>query len=193
MKKQIGLIILTLGLPGFVARASVVDLNVDDIDTSSGEVPMPAGYGGLSWAHNIGVWGFAQYPYNPATPPNRVTFNYTGPIDVVAESLVTFLNGPEVFDGAYFSGNYTAQFNLYNGTTLVATSGVLALSDVATFLPSGYSGLVTSVGIVGDKGYFAMDDFQYGVPVPEPCSLSLACLGALALALRLRHQTSPKG
>ena len=38
-----------------------------------------------------------------------------------------------------------------------------------------------------------MDDFQYGVPVPEPCSLSLACLGALALALRLRHQTRPKG
>ena len=187
MKRQIALLLVGLGLMAGSAGAATIVLNFDDINTSSGPVGMPAGYGGLTWDSNIGVWGTPQPPYNPASDPNRVLFDLGVGIPGVAESLVTFA-GPEIFDGAYFTGDSfhaaTAQFNLYNGATLVATSAVLPLSDTPTFLASGYAGPVTKVGIVGNRDYFAMDDFTYE-PVPEPSMWGLLPVGILGLRRKL--------
>src|SRR3954471_21461004 len=86
-----------------VARGAQVILTFDDIATASMPVPMPAGYGGVNWAGNIGVWADDQPPYNPKSPPNRVLFNLHSESGV-AESIVAFIGGPKSFAGAYFSG-----------------------------------------------------------------------------------------
>ena len=119
MKLGIAAVLLALGLPAAAFAQTV--LTFDDVNTGFGVVPIPAGYGGVSWAANMGLWGFPQPPYDPQSPPNRVLFNLNGEGDVI-ESLVTFIGGPKVFDGAYFSGFGNIQFKLYNGATLVATS-----------------------------------------------------------------------
>jgi hypothetical protein len=187
MKNRIGTISLALGLTVMAAAGAQTVLNFDDVDTSPGVVSMPAGYGGLNWGGNIGLWGSPQPPYNPQSIPNRVLFNRSGESGV-AESDATFIGGPKTFDGAYFTGGAgTAQFNLYSGATLVATSGILNLSSTPTFLASGYSGPVDKVGIVGDRGFFAMDDFTYE-PVPEPSTLGLLALGGLAFGPRPRQR-----
>jgi hypothetical protein len=74
--------------------------------------------------------------------------------------------------------NYT----LYNGSTLVfQTPESAELSHTPTFVASGYSGLVTSVVIAGPQGHFAMDDFTFTSPVPEPSAFALTALGGFAL------------
>jgi hypothetical protein len=59
-----------------------------------------------------------------------------------------------------------------------------------TFLASGYSGLVNSIGIVGNKGFFAMDDFTYHL-VPEPSTLALGWFVTIATLIcgRRRRKT----
>ncbi len=180
--RRIAIVAIALVFVALAARAQVVVLNFDDIPTGGGVVQMPSGYGGLTWDQNIGVWGWTQDPYNPSSFPNRVLFNYDGSSGV-AESKASFIGGPQIFDGAYFSGIGTVDINLYLGGSLVATSSVLTLSSTATFLPSDYSGLVDSVGIVGNEGLFAMDDFTYQV-VPEPAAVGMLAIGILAAALR---------
>ena len=126
-----------------------------------------------------------QAAYIPQSPPNRVLFNRNLEAGV-AETLVTFIGGPKIFDGAYFSGFDDVQFNLYIGATLVGTSSVLSLGGIGpsthgpTFLASGYAGPVDTVGIVGDRSYFVMDNFTFE-QVPEPSTLLLLGIGAISL------------
>jgi hypothetical protein len=171
-----------LYLPSYALAAPTV-LTFDDISAGSGVVPMPAGYGFVNWAANIGVWGASQPPYNPQSSPNRVLFNLHSESGI-AESLVTFNSGAKIFDGAYFSGYNNVQFKLYSGATLVAMSSALDLGNIGsgpTFLPSGYASPIDSVGIVGNRGAFAMDNFTFEVPVPEPSTFALLGIGAIAL------------
>jgi hypothetical protein len=158
-------------------------LTFDDVATPGGNVVlMPPGYGGLNWASNMGVWGYVQPPFNAQSPPNRVLFNFNGELGTV-ESLVTFIGGPKIFDGAYFSGASNVQFNLYSGTSLVATSSILSLGSGGsgpTFLASGYASPVDKVGIVGSRGLFSMDNFTFE-QVPEPSTLLLLGIGAISL------------
>jgi len=83
-----------------------------------------------------------QSPYNPSFPPPERVYDNQG----VSEGQFSFLS-PVVFDGAWFAGYdfATVQFNLYLSSVLVWSSGVLAPSDVPTFLGSGYAGLVDKV------------------------------------------------
>src|SRR5262249_38878201 len=116
MTTRIGSISLALGLTVMAAASAQTVLNFDDlvIPGGSAAVAFPPGYGGLNWPSNMEVVG----PFSGGIPslPNEVAFGHltTG----FGESDVTFINGPKVFDGAYFKGDFlgglTAQFNLYN-------------------------------------------------------------------------------
>jgi hypothetical protein len=152
---------------------------------------MPAGYGGVSWPTNMGFYGISEPPWNPQSSPNRVLFNLNPGDTGVFESIVTFIGGPKIFDGAYFSGRNDVQFKLYGGTILVAESSILSLGSVTssgsgpTFLASGYAGPVDSVGIIGLRGQLVMDDFTFH-EVPEPSTLFLLGIGAIRLLGRRR-------
>jgi hypothetical protein len=194
MRLRLALSVAFLALFAFAVSGSATDLNFDDIDTGGGVVAMPNGYGGWGWAHNIGVYGTVQDPYNPHTPPNRALFNFDQCCDY-AESLVTSNIGPVTFQGAWFAGvqglGGPIFFNLYLGGNLVATSGSLDPTNVPTFLDSGYNGLVDAVGIVGTEGFFVMDDFTFsGGGVPEPGTLLMFASGVAALGGVVRRKLS---
>src|SRR5689334_5868857 len=110
-------------LPSYaVGAAPSTVLTFDDIATPGLVIyPIPSGYGGVSWPDNVGVWsypqGFDGNLYLPESPPNRVLFNRNHETGV-AETIVSFINGPTIFDGAYFSGFNSFQFKLYNGSAL---------------------------------------------------------------------------
>ncbi len=180
-----GFFVLALFLGPVAAKASTVVLTFDDL---TGEGPMPSGYGGFNWASNMGYWDTPQDPYNPESGATRVLFNISGQTGY-GESLVSWISGSGVFDGAYFDGESDAYvyINLYFDGNLVATTPTLYMTNVPTFLSSGYSGQVDAVGIYGDMGYFAMDNFTYETSastIPEPASFLLlgTGLGVIGLA-----------
>jgi hypothetical protein len=169
-------------------------VNFDDLVIPAGHVVVlpPPGYGGVNWPSNayVAAIGTGHNINNANSAPNAVGFGQLVATESFQENNVTFINGPQIFDGAYFDGgaiypftNRPVHFNLYNGTTLVATSALLNLSATPTFLASGYSGPVDRVGIVGDVIQFVMDDFTY-TPIPEPSTVGLLALGLLAFGLR---------
>jgi hypothetical protein len=96
---------------------------------------------------------------------------------------------PFKFDGAWFSGGDQVQYKLYSGSTLVFTSAVSPqLTATNIFVPSGYTGLVTSVVVLGRQGYYAMDDFTFNTPVPEPTTYGLMGAGLLGVAAVVRRR-----
>jgi hypothetical protein len=95
------------------------------------------------------------------------------------------------FDGAWFSGGDQVRYQLYNNGALVYTSADSAmLSAVSSWVPSGYTGLVDEVVIVGRQGFYAMDDFTFNSPVPEAGSLALFSAGLLALGALIRRRAN---
>ena len=170
-----------------IGGASATTLTFDDLTGYGG---LPANYGGFTWASNMGYYDSDQPPYNPQSPPERVLFNY-GSCCAYAESDVTW-NGPGTitFLGAYFAGYASAgpvYFNLYNGAALVWTSGSLSPSDTPTYLDAGYLGPVTKIGIVGQDGYYVMDNFTFS-SVPEPGTLLMLGTGIVGLAGAIRRK-----
>ena len=121
-----------------------------------------------------GVWNAYQElqdPYTAHSAPFRV-------YDFNAEGFFSFLT-PQVFNGAWFAGvsDTSVSFNLYDSVgNLLGTSATIFMSNVPTFLDSGYAGLVSKVGVASNRpDFFVMDDITYGgnATVPEPGSLFL--------------------
>ena len=139
---------------------------------------VPDGYGGITWGGEWTVYSEVQPPYTPESPPARVyTFN--------TDASFSF-GAPDVFDGAYFSGNAEAPvtFNLYDGATEVWTSTTLTPSSTPTFLASGYEGLVTRVVVSSpDPDFYVMDNVTYGTgtATPEPSTWAMMLLGFAGL------------
>ena len=184
--RRVAVIALFVLLVALVANAGTTVVNFDDLQGDN--LPVPQGYGGINWNNNWIYYGFDQDPYNPHSPPNRV---YTGDPNG-AFSFVT----PEIFDGAWFSGNdfATVTFQLFdpNGN-LVWTSDTLAPSSTPQFLASGYDGLVETVFVESPSpDFYVMDDVTYHSPgsgtVPEPSSWMLLGTGVMAIGGAIRRK-----
>lgn len=160
MKWLIGICVFLALMMTTSANAQVV-VNFDDLVDGSSLHYLPVGYAGLDWDPLWFWWSWEQWPYTPSSPDTRIaTHNYGG-----------WIGFPDavVFNGAYFSGmddeltfDAVVNFELYLGATLVSTSASLDVSEVATWLASGYSGLVDTVVVIcNEYNFFAMDDFTY--------------------------------
>ena len=188
MRKLFGKLFLTLAAMGIAVGQ--VHANVVTFDDLIGSGTLANGYGGINWDGHFNYYDSPQSPYNPASGLERAYPNYNAPgvpgVGVHADNFFSFPT-PTVFDGAFFSGygfGGPVFFDLYNGATLVSTSGSLFPTGTSTFLSSGYSGLVTSVGVNSATGYAVMDNVTYqGHAVPEPSSFALLGLGGIGLAI----------
>jgi len=162
----------------FASPAAVIDF--EDL---TGQAFLPADYAGLTWTSGWEYYDWSQPPYNPSSGVVRVYNN--GGLPPVGFSF----SSPVVFTGAYFSGEYAAQYELWLNGNLVATSPLISISAIHTFLASGYGGLVDEVRLTGiTQGQFVMDDVTYsGSAIPEPATLTFIALGMAGLfALRRR-------
>jgi hypothetical protein len=188
MKRTLLVALLCCLALGVATSSEAVVVHFDDL---VGEAAVPDGYGGITWDENWFYYGYEQPPYTPASPPNRVYQSYAkwGCCDVNA--IPFYFSVPVLFGGAFFSGGgeNPIYFELYLGSTLVATSGSLFPSATPTFLASGYAGAVDEVRVVSDA-FRVMDDVTYEA-VPEPGTLLLLGSALLGLpAARARRRRS---
>jgi hypothetical protein len=183
------LMVATLGtvvgaeVPSVQAAAVTTVVNFDDLpgENAGQDVPVPDGYGGITWNNQWNYFGREQAPYNPASGKQRA---YTRDL----EAAFFFKTAPVVFNGAFFSGfNVSApRFELYLQNQFVASSQSLIPSEVSTFLASGYAGLVDEVRVIEQRGgtmnfndgrvtnfpTYVMDDVTYTTDsIPSPALL----------------------
>lgn len=92
------------------------------------------------------------------------------------------------FDGAWFSGGDQIRYKLFVGDTLVHTSADTTIfAGFNTFVPSGYTGFINKVVVVGPQTRYAMDDFTYTM-VPEASSVAMFAAGLLTLGALMRRR-----
>ncbi|WP_077037055.1 PEP-CTERM sorting domain-containing protein [Pelomonas sp. KK5] len=174
------------------AQASTV-LSFDDIGAGGA---VPVNYGGLDWsAAGWSYYAGENAPYTPHSGDYRAALGWYDDSEAAAgqaSSAVRF-TAPAVFEGAWFAGlqGATVSFDLYLGGAKVWSSATLDPNATATFLASGYAGLVDQVVLRGPALYAAtMDDFTFTAAVPEPSEYALlaAGLGVVSLVVRRRRQ-----
>lgn len=180
-------------LAACMVPAGAATLSFDDLPAAGG--PFLAAYDGFTFGTNNAAttaWHYSSAQdviyYGPSSGAGYATADpafYQG--GLLEEGQPISRADPFVFEGAWVTGINQIRYFLYYGDQFVYQSQDSPELGwkVPMFVPSGYDGLVTKVVIAGPQGYFAIDDFTYQNPVPEPSSIQLFALGALALALRL--------
>lgn len=190
----------------FPGTIGAVVLNFDDLDPTV-HYSVPDGYGGFDWSlERYGGQGSNEWRLwsdENAPSASNVAATYCDGYYVGISSSSDF-----DFNGAYFSifrdegygqeaSNITlagfndgvmvaapvtlslslpyawSAVNLLNIDMLTVTPGAVAYNPYAVY-PSGY--------FEYDGGWFAMDNFTYNEPVPEPSTIFLMGLGLVGLA-----------
>lgn len=184
MSKLIRGLVASAALVCLAPVASATVLAFDDLPA---EGLVPANYGGLDWSASTWfAFGTEQAPFAAHSGDVRATLGWDGS---EGGSSIRF-NTATHFQGAYFAGfdGVAVSFKLYLNDQLVGTSSTLQTSGVATFLGSGYTGLVDRVTVASnDPANFVMDDFTFSAAVPEPQSAALALAGLAVLGATARR------
>jgi hypothetical protein len=165
--------------------ASATVLTFDDLQADG---LVPGNYGGLDWSASTWfAFGTEQAPFAAHSGDYRATLGWDGN---EGGSSIRF-NAPAQFQGAYFSGfeGVEVSFKLYLSDQLVGTSSILQTNGTATFLASGYSGIVDRITIASnDHANFVMDDFTFSSAVPEPQSTALILAGIAVVGATARRR-----
>jgi hypothetical protein len=199
MKKIILGLLIGLTLLTGQCKANATTLTFDDIATPGGFAHI-SNYGGLNW-HYTGVINTTLFPYvsgyqNANTSGNNVVY-------IEYSSIST--TKPDIrFD--FFGANFTAAWNdglqltvdgWLGGSKVAGLTKTITLNtssptsvydfnfkgiDKLTFTPTGGTHNTVAFGVANPSygiggTHFAMDDFRYTTPAPEPSSMILGLMG----------------
>lgn len=214
MKRRIVVTFFALALIGTAAAAEAAVLTFDDLNTRNNFAAMGIQhtYQGFDWYYtnpttvSSGTGWAVATPSNPISGPlptpvsgNTVAWNWDGP-----QSLWINFMGAMNVTGAYFAhvsstygynANTMQMFGYDQFSNLVASSGVLNLTNTFQLLPANFSN-IHRLEMRADASYkwFALDNLEYNhgqsVPTPEPSTLLLIAsgLGGLAFMRRFRRK-----
>ncbi|MEK7428384.1 MAG: PEPxxWA-CTERM sorting domain-containing protein [Pseudomonadota bacterium] len=175
--------------------ATTTVINFDDL---TGVGLVQEGYVGLKWSGDFSHYDLPTPQFPTASGQTAIYANYAK-YQPGAVSAPGFEFGEAVqFNGAYFSGNPVGlNFRLYLDGQLVHETGSFAASDIATYLASGYSGLVNRVEVFGYSGSWVMDDLTFTTglssAVPEPATWAMMIVGFGAAGSMVRSARRRRG
>ncbi|WP_162257192.1 PEPxxWA-CTERM sorting domain-containing protein [Phenylobacterium sp. Root700] len=176
----------------FASPAAAAVTHVVNFDDLPGAGVLADGYGGVNWNSDF-TYDSVPYPGFPAASGlGKVYANYAKHRPPgTGFMIMNFLGGDVQFNGASFSGSASPlRFDLYLDGRKVGSSMEATSSPTATFLASGYGGLVDEVRLFGSHGNWVMDDFTYttGISsaVPEPAAWAMMIIGFGAAGTMVR-------
>lgn len=185
MSKLIRALVASAALASLAPVASATVLTFDNLQADG---LVPSNYGGLDWSASTWfTFGTEQAPFAAHSGEVRATLGWDSS---EGGSSIRF-NAPASFQGAYFAGfdGVEVSFKLYLNDQLVGTSTILHASGIATFLSSGYAGLVDRITVASnDHANFVMDDFTFSATVPEPQSAALILAGLAVVGATARRR-----
>jgi len=188
MKKLVFVCLLTL-----IGNLEASVLMFDDITSDVNDFgPIPDGYGGFDWTLDGVI--HKDYFVSSGYGNGVVSGDYVTQAGDVGSNIT----GSEfTFNGAYFTAawNNGLEMNIegYNNGNLLYSDDFTIDTYSPTWISFDWVGIdelkfATSGGINAGLGYsgpnWAMDDFTYNNPIPEPATLSLLALGGLVLRRR---------
>ena len=138
--------------------------------------------GSLADNHQVGIWTSGGTLLVSATVPAATSPTLLDGFDFVPVTPITLGTGQYVI-GAEGNSTSTDQFTFGKTGSITISSITLGVSVSAEFGPPNTLTFPTVQPTdFATEGYFGPD---FLVAVPEPSTISLACLGVLALASRL--------
>lgn len=180
------LILLTAGF------ASAAVLTFDDI-TSGFKSEMPESYGGFEWDNMYVINGLPSTGFdNGAVSGDYVAYNGFGSMGAsISDGLFDFI-------GAYFTAAWRNGLNVsltgkldglekYAMTITVDTTKATWFDfnflGIDELVISGYGGTdISDINFENPRTHFAMDNFTFHKPVPEPSTILLLAIGLIGLA-----------
>jgi len=194
---------LSFAMTAASASADTV-VTFDDLTLSGGspsELLVPNGYSGLNW-NNFYALNSSTYPLSPSgytaavVSGTNVAFDGSDPASITAVAGTTFDLNSGYFTAAW-NDNLSVTADAYLGGVLMYSPTFLLSATAPTLENLNFTNVDTvtfsqSGGTLheGDPGQgleFAMDNLDVNI-VPEPASLSLLAVGAIALLSRRRRR-----
>lgn len=197
-RKLLGRCLLVLALAGAsAAEATPTVVTFENL----GQIPITDGYGGISGWRDVG-----SVRENNFIPGGQGLYSFggfnTAPNDGIGhedgEGGLHFLNGPVVFEGAYFfnadvpAGIETGILLYYQGQLVHRIADPLASG--MEWVASGYQGLVDTLYFAAGYDGFMIDNLTYSnasvVSEPTMPLILASSLGLLAFFRRIRNTAS---
>ena len=176
-------VVLTLGGATVVPATTLTFDDLPGTVAGQNHPAVPNGYGGLNWTKFQVLDGTDSTPggyHNGVVSPKMVIFNPGGEPAAVSDSPFTFNSAyftSALYDGLHIRADASLSGSLvYSKEFVVDTTG----PTLETFNWSGIDKvLFTSFGPTAT--HFALDNFTFNEPVPEPSTFVLLSMGAVGL------------
>jgi len=171
-----------VGLSGWSGSSGLGQLVTFD-DLSGSGLPVPIGYGGLTWSNFSYLIGAdhpnSGYPAGTVSPPNAAYNPYGTPASIISTGLVNFVSA---FLTAAWNDNLQVQVKGYSGATLVYSNSYTLSATAPTLINFNYlgvnkvdfisSGGTPHPGYSGSGTHFVMDNVVIGGNAASPVSIT---------------------
>ncbi len=171
-----------VGLSGRSGSSGLSELATFD-DLSGSGLPVPAGYGGLTWSNFNYTIGSSHpnsgYSAGTVSPPNAAYNPYGNPASIISTGQVNFVSA---YLTAAWNDNLQVQVKGYSGGTLVYSNSYILSATAPTLINFNYLGInevdfissggTPHPGYSGSGTHFVMDNVVIGGSVATIASIT---------------------